>query len=122
MSKTTGKGLRFLKWSAGIAVGLVVLAASVLVVTGQLTENRRLLLDTQLQQDLRATADIITRQLRRAGATNGARATVWQPGVLAHLNHFSGINEAGGGTEITCLLYTSPSPRDRTRSRMPSSA
>ena len=24
--------------------------------------------------------------------------------------------------EVTCLLYTSPSPRDRTRSRMPSSA
>ena len=26
------------------------------------------------------------------------------------------------GEPITCLLYTSPSPRDRTRSRMPSSA
>ena len=26
------------------------------------------------------------------------------------------------GLAITCLLYTSPSPRDRTRSRMPSSA
>ena len=26
------------------------------------------------------------------------------------------------GTALTCLLYTSPSPRDRTRSRMPSSA
>ena len=26
------------------------------------------------------------------------------------------------GLVITCLLYTSPSPRDRTRSRMPSSA
>ena len=25
-------------------------------------------------------------------------------------------------TDWTCLLYTSPSPRDRTRSRMPSSA
>ena len=24
--------------------------------------------------------------------------------------------------ELSCLLYTSPSPRDRTRSRMPSSA
>ena len=24
--------------------------------------------------------------------------------------------------DYTCLLYTSPSPRDRTRSRMPSSA
>ena len=26
------------------------------------------------------------------------------------------------GVEEVCLLYTSPSPRDRTRSRMPSSA
>ena len=27
-----------------------------------------------------------------------------------------------GGKAKRCLLYTSPSPRDRTRSRMPSSA
>ena len=27
-----------------------------------------------------------------------------------------------GGYYLVCLLYTSPSPRDRTRSRMPSSA
>ena len=27
-----------------------------------------------------------------------------------------------GNRRIDCLLYTSPSPRDRTRSRMPSSA
>ena len=38
-----------------------------------------------------------------------------------------GVVYAGGGTSIQheagiCLLYTSPSPRDRTRSRMPSSA
>ena len=31
--------------------------------------------------------------------------------VLADINQY-----------VTCLLYTSPSPRDRTRSRMPSSA
>ena len=30
--------------------------------------------------------------------------------------------DAGNNPTITCLLYTSPSPRDRTRSRMPSSA
>ena len=28
----------------------------------------------------------------------------------------------GVGLVVSCLLYTSPSPRDRTRSRMPSSA
>ena len=36
------------------------------------------------------------------------------------------ISEMNGteldGRPIVCLLYTSPSPRDRTRSRMPSSA
>ena len=32
------------------------------------------------------------------------------------------IAEKFGGDYIICLLYTSPSPRDRTRSRMPSSA
>ena len=35
--------------------------------------------------------------------------------VLASLN-------LKGGKILVCLLYTSPSPRDRTRSRMPSSA
>ena len=31
-------------------------------------------------------------------------------------------NHASDDWHTTCLLYTSPSPRDRTRSRMPSSA
>ena len=33
-----------------------------------------------------------------------------------------GMTLAGMDGETACLLYTSPSPRDRTRSRMPSSA
>ena len=33
-----------------------------------------------------------------------------------------GITKPINGQPATCLLYTSPSPRDRTRSRMPSSA
>mgnify|MGYP003373673235 CR=1 FL=1 len=35
---------------------------------------------------------------------------------------FQGHPEASPGPHDICLLYTSPSPRDRTRSRMPSSA
>ena len=36
----------------------------------------------------------------------------------------TGVSGSGKSSLIidTCLLYTSPSPRDRTRSRMPSSA
>ena len=39
-------------------------------------------------------------------------------GALALLGEIKGVTN----NIITCLLYTSPSPRDRTRSRMPSSA
>ena len=55
-----------------------------------------------------------------------ARLTlVWAPSdsvqVTAKLSH---VDMDADGVEMTnpCLLYTSPSPRDRTRSRMPSSA
>ena len=51
----------------GIAIGLFIVAGAVALVATQLGENRRMLLETQVQQDLRAAADIITRELRRGG-------------------------------------------------------
>ena len=50
---------------------------------------------------------------------------------LSYVKQVEGVVCSGGicrlepafsGVKMTCLLYTSPSPRDRTRSRMPSSA
>ena len=49
--------------------------------------------------------------------------------TLLDVFSFEPTSQVAGGTfinylaqKIRCLLYTSPSPRDRTRSRMPSSA
>ena len=40
-----------------------------------------------------------------------------------NINRIQEFHQAGvDGVINACLLYTSPSPRDRTRSRMPSSA
>ena len=39
-----------------------------------------------------------------------------------HNNYMNEYNRVRGELSKSCLLYTSPSPRDRTRSRMPSSA
>lgn len=64
----------------GIAVGMFVVAAAAIMASGQLTENRRLLLETQLQQDLRAAADVVARDLRRAGFWIVARNGVPAPG------------------------------------------
>ena len=43
-------------------------------------------------------------------------------GNIVVVNTCGFIDNAKEESMNTCLLYTSPSPRDRTRSRMPSSA
>ena len=43
-------------------------------------------------------------------------------GNIVYENGPMKIEQTLGNTAFGCLLYTSPSPRDRTRSRMPSSA
>ena len=42
--------------------------------------------------------------------------------LITNSKAYSSDPNAYGDHPNTCLLYTSPSPRDRTRSRMPSSA
>jgi type II secretory pathway component PulJ len=74
------RGLSIVELMVGIAVGLFVVAGASLVTSSQLSDNRRMLVETQVQQDLRAAADIITRELRRAGYFgNDAARGVWYP-------------------------------------------
>lgn len=84
------RGLSLVELMVGIAVGLFVVAAASTVVATQLSDNRRLLLEVQVQQDLRATADIITRELRRAGSWQNSIADAgngtWADGVEPMLN------------------------------------
>ena len=60
------KGLSIVELMIGIAIGLFILAGASLVMTTQLNDNRRMLLETQMQQDLRASAALISRDIRRA--------------------------------------------------------
>ena len=52
-----------------------------------------------------------------AGASNETL-----PSQQEMVNFLAGERGVSGAEIENCLLYTSPSPRDRTRSRMPSSA
>lgn len=76
-------GMSIVELMVGVAVGLMVTAAASLLMSGQLVENRRLVTETQLQQDLRAATDIMTRELRRTGAApeDAILKTIWFPGA-----------------------------------------
>ena len=43
-------------------------------------------------------------------------------GILWKFGYYDQERNQDQTLDVSCLLYTSPSPRDRTRSRMPSSA
>ena len=64
--------------------------------------------------------DIIIDSIDLAGITSGASLTI-NPGANVDIIILGDITSLSGSTSA-CLLYTSPSPRDRQKSRMPSSA
>lgn len=63
----------------GITVGLFVAAGASMVAVGQINEHRRLMLEMQVQQDLRTAADLLQQDMRRAGFRGLAQYSVWQP-------------------------------------------
>jgi len=97
------RGLSIVELMVGVAIGLFVVAAATMLVSMQLSDSRRLMLETQVQQDLRATADIITRELRRAGHWGKARDGVWYAGNAAEVrdNRYSAITTVVDSAEST---------------------
>ena len=77
-------------------------------------------------------SDVSMRQMLEAGVHFGHQTRYWSPKmrpfIFGERNKIHIINLEktlplfNDAMNYICLLYTSPSPRDRTRSRMPSSA
>ena len=93
-------GMSLVELMVGITIGLFIVAAASLMVTSQLSDNRRLLLEVQVQQDLRATADVIARELRRAGGRKLAAEGVWSETIADSANPFGAITLTAGNTEV----------------------
>ena len=69
-------GLSLVELMVGLAIGLLIVAAALLALTHHLRENRSLLVEARLMQDLRTTTDLIARDLRRAGPVSQAEGGV----------------------------------------------
>ena len=80
-------GLSLVELMVGVAVGLFVVAGATVAVSNQLGDNRRLMLETQIQQDLRAAADLVSRDVRRSGYWAKAESGVWHAGAAAVVNN-----------------------------------
>lgn len=79
-ARRCSRGLSLVELMVGVAVGLFIVAGASFLAVNQLGDNRRMSLEMQVQQDLRATADLIARDLRRGGYWGAAETGVWYSG------------------------------------------
>lgn len=79
VTRLAQRGLGLVELMVGITVGLIVTAGASMVAVNQINEHRRLMMETQIQQDLRTAADLIQQDIRRAGFRGLYDVGVWAP-------------------------------------------
>ena len=92
----------------------------VIVVTGRDKGKKGEVLEV-LRSESRVRVQGINMVKRHRRATQTDTGGIISMEAPLHISNVAHI-DPDSGTATRCLLYTSPSPRDRTRSRMPSSA
>ncbi len=101
------RGLSMVELLVGMAVGLLITAGGVLLLTGTLRENRSLLLEARLMQDLRTASDLIARDLRRAGAWGASSAGVWTPGAATLIvNPYTALAPSAAASDGVSFQYS----------------
>lgn len=80
---TSERGISLIELLIASALGLILLLAAATLLMIQLDEHRRLQTETRLVQELRTVADLIARDLRRAGYWGRAAEAVRTVGTIS---------------------------------------
>ena len=96
---THQRGLSLIELMVGVTVALFIAAAGGSMLVGQLREHRALALEARLTQDLRTAADLITRDLRRAGYWGNA-------GAVAGANPYATVTPETATADAVSLRYS----------------
>jgi type IV pilus assembly protein PilW len=100
-------GLSVVELLVVIAIGLFIIGGTVKLFVDYLQDSRRVLLETRLHQDLRSAADLIVRDLRRAGYWADSTSGMIAAGAAsAPLNPFRQITISNNDLRAGALTYS----------------
>jgi prepilin peptidase dependent protein B len=86
------RGFSVVELLVGAALGLFLVGGAVALFVTNMGNSRQMLLEARINQDMRAAADLIARDLRRSGYwANAVSGTVAGTGVATASNAYSGI-------------------------------
>lgn len=104
------RGFSIVELLVGVAIGLFIVGGAVKLFADYVNNNRRLVLETRVNQDLRAAADLIARDLRRAGywgdSTGGVVTTNAKP--VPSVSPYADVTPTsiGGAGSTTTFSYS----------------
>jgi prepilin peptidase dependent protein B len=93
----------------GTAIGLIVVAAAAGVVAANHAAARRVQLEARLMQDLRGAAELVGRDLRRAGHWTGAASGVRLGDVPGAVNPYTEIAPTSAAASAVALSFSTDS-------------
>ena len=100
-------GFSIIELMVGIALALLIAAAATLLLSSSVSENRRLLLEARLTQDLRSAADLVIRQTRRAGYWGTASTLgLWSARANAIPNPYAALTPDTSASDTIALRYS----------------
>jgi type IV pilus assembly protein PilW len=101
------RGLSMVELLVGTAVGLLVVATASMLVAQHLRDHRALTIETRLMQDLRSTADMVSRDLRRAGYWGHAASGVaGDDGMTPAANPYAEVWPAASASDAVGFRYS----------------
>ena len=110
------RGMSVVELMIGVAVGLIVVAGAVKLMGDTLGSNRRVLLETRVNQDLRVAADLMARDIRRAGYWQNAPSGVFTTtGTTVSPNPYAAINLTSNVVEYQYARDTDNAVQDAER-------
>lgn len=95
-----------------MAIGLFIAAVGATLLAANLRENRSLLLEARLMQDLRTASDLVARDLRRAGYWGAPANGIGSNGASA--NPYAAMSPASAASDAASFRYS----RDATENNL----
>ena len=102
------RGLSIVELLVGTAIALFIAATGTTLLAGHLRESRSLLLEARLMQDLRTAADVVTRDLRRAGHWGAAAQAVRTSGTAGAVaaNPYLAVAPGAAASDAASFRYS----------------
>ena len=96
------RGFTLVELLVGLAISLMLMAGAFAMAGLQVGAHHRLLLELQVQQELRATAELVLRDLRRAASWDRPQDALWQAdGPAPVRNPYADIEVGDAGKRVT---------------------